>query len=182
MFRMEMIAADFNARTMRQDGIEDLHAFHNKLADEVVALQRGFIEEDGKPVDPCLLDEAINDDGMIGAANPAMLEKFTAESKEDLATRNLKFFLRHDAPVEEKERVGMTLREVIERYNPDVQVRCPFVDECTEVDFGEYKTCPHSDYHRISVDCLEVCMYIDSPYGRGRPCKPMEDSDEEAIE
>jgi len=193
--RLEMIAAEFNAKAMRDDGVEDLEAYHHKLADEATAFTRGFIEEDGKAIDPCLVDEMtlgqmtprqedgieidpMDDDGRIGAANPEMLTKLRAINKEDHAIQNLKFFMRNDVAVGEDERVGLTVIEVIERYKPDIQVRCPHKDDCGEIDFGDYKTCPHSDYHKIGVDCFAGCPF----HTEYTSCKPMEDVDERVDE
>ena len=189
--RLEMIAAEFNAKAMRDDGVEDLEAYNLRLADEATAFTRGFIEEDGKPIDPCLVDEMtlgqmtprqedgieidpMDDDGRIGAANPETLGELLLANQKDLAVSNLEYLMKHSGPVEAGQRAGMSIGEVIERYSPDIQVRCPHKDECGEIDFGEYKTCPHSDYHKVTIDCFAPCPFHKEYVN----CKPMEDFNE----
>jgi len=138
-------------------------------------------QEDGIEIDP------MDDDGNIGAANPDMLKKFTAKSQEDLATKSLEFLLKHGGPIEAGQggpieagqRVGLTIREVIDRYKPDIQVKCPHTEECISVEADGFRTCPHSDFHRVEEGCFFSCILHEGSTG----CKPMEDfSDEEAIE
>ena len=195
MLRLEMYTAHFNAEAMREDGVEDLPAYNRHLKEEmekeaeVAAMNLGEEavydqmtlgqmtprQEDGIEIDP------MDDDGRIGAANPETLGELLLVNQEDLAIQNLKFLMKNDTPVGEDEKVGLTIKEVIERYNPDIQVRCSYKDECSEIDFGEYKTCPHSDYHKVGVDCFAPCPFHEKYVS----CKPMEDfnerTDEEAI-
>lgn len=147
--RLEMYVAYFNSESMKED------------EDEAISQIQAPEDDEGDPL----------------AADPDTIGKFTAESKEDLAARSVERILATvDLRLPEKR--ALTIAEVIERYNPDVMVRCPFVDECTEIDFGEYKTCPHSDWHRVNTTCLEVCSFHDYPHTN---CKPMENEHEEEI-
>ena len=173
MLRLEMYTAHFNARAARDDGVEDLPAYFDDLDEKEGFGRMKIRQEDGIEIDP------MDDDGNIGAADPDMLKKFTADSQEDLAAKSLEFLMRHNKPIEAGQQVGMTIKEVIGRYNPDVQVRCPHKDDCGEVDFGEYKTCPHSDYHRVTIDCFAPCPFHKEYVN----CMPMEElSNEETID
>jgi hypothetical protein len=181
MLRLEMYTAHFNAEAMREDGVEDLPAYNEHLKaemekqaeiDEMTLGQMTPRQEDGIEIDP------MDDDGRIGAANPETLGELLLANQEDLAVQNLKFLMKSEVPVHETQAVGMTIKEVIDRYNPDVQVRCPYKDDCGEIDFGEYKTCPHSDYHKVGVDCFAPCPFHEKYVS----CKPMEDfANEEDI-
>ena len=153
--RLEMYTAYFNAEAYNGGHPDD-----EPVANEAVS----------QLVYPC------DDEDEPLAADPDTIGKFTAESQEDLAKRSIKRVL---ATVDLKlpEKRALTIAEVIERYEPDVMVRCPFVKECTEVDFGEYKTCPHSDWHRVNTTCLEVCSFHDYPHTN---CKPMEEAEDES--
>lgn len=132
--RMEMINADFNARTMRNEGVEDLEAY---MRDYGPMTPR---QEDGIEIDPLALDE--------------------------------------DGPFEAGQHPGMSIREVIERYKPDIQVKCPHVEECISVEDDGFRTCPHSDFHRVDEGCFHGCDLHEGSTG----CKPMEIFDEETIE
>jgi hypothetical protein len=181
MLRLEMYTAHFNAEAMREDGVEDLPAYNEHLKaemekqaeiDEMTLGQMTPRQEDGIEIDP------MDDDGRIGAANPETLGELLLANQEDLAVQNLKFLMKSEVPVHETQAVGMTIKEVIDRYSPDVQVRCPYKDDCGEIDFGEYKTCPHSDYHKVGIDCFAPCPFHEKYVS----CKPMEDfANEEDI-
>jgi hypothetical protein len=147
--RMEMDVARFNASEMFKD------------ENEAISQVQAPVDEEDEPL----------------AADPDTIKKFTAESQEDLAERTLKRIMEHAGPFEAGSKRGLTIKEVIERYQPNVIVKCPDAEDCFSVEKDNAAHCVHAHEHRVDTECLLGCGLYDEASG----CKTVEDANEEAI-
>lgn len=130
-----------------------------------------------------MFNEADEEEGPL-AIDPDLAGKYVIkdinEFNEEMVARmerGIKHIIEHEGPFEAGQTKGLTVKEVIQRYKPNVIVKCPDAEDC----FGGVKDnaayCVHAHEHRVDVECLFGCGLYDEANG----CKPVEGTNEEAI-
>lgn len=102
------------------------------------------------------------------------------EFNEEMAARmerSVKHIMEHEGPFEAGQTKGLTIKEVIQRYKPNVIVKCPDAEDCFSCEKDNAAYCVHAHEHRVDVECLFGCGLYDEANG----CKPVGDYDEENI-
>jgi hypothetical protein len=150
--RMEMPVAAFNAMTQSE------------------------IFEDND-IDPTTFQEMLDVElyGDPYAADPETVGKYSASGPEELAERSLRVIMEQDGPIEAGQQLGLSIVEVLQRYKPQIKVRCPHADgqQCQDISASLDKPCPHIEEHIASESCFIPCVLIEAD--ERKCCKPTED-------
>ena len=176
---LEGFVKDFDVNTIH-DG-EEYEGVDGKLIEEYSCACGNVFFCDP---DVCEAEHLYGEEDEAGdplAADPEIVDKFSFGSVKEAAEKNLRYYMENAGPVEAGQRVGLSIAEVIDRYNPQIKVKCPHSDDplCNDVQAAQSKPCPHAEEHVVTAGCFVPCFLIVEK--NGQCCKPVEEYNEEEI-